>query len=295
MEKIDPSKVDVHPILSGFPVLTEEQFAALVTSVEEHGVLEPITCVHNTQGHLLVVDGRHRLLAARKVGLKSIPAFVRETVNLADFVLEKAITGRQLTKTAICFLLLEKHPDLAGERDARKTKGLKTGASARVDLINTGSDSYRSLAEKYHVPFEYFSRIIGVKELCRAKSKDWDRVRHMVFAEEVCANRLASALGGWQAEHPLGKPVSDDAVIQDVKKKGAVNVEDGLIRSIMFLRNQGKHWHRLPEKIKLKAHDMWHDTIVNLPDDILEFTETAVHEAMSQRKRDKKNQESSHV
>jgi hypothetical protein len=289
LEYVNPQQIEVHPILKGFPALTGEQFSALLTSIAQNGVLEPITCVRDGSGILLVVDGRHRLAAAREAELKTIPAYIREdTYNLAEFVLEKAITGRQLTKTAICFLLLEKHPNLASDREDRKGGRPVNRPSKTVDLIN----SYRPLAEKYHVPFEYFSRILGVQELCRSKSKDWDRVRHMVFADEVCANRLASALGGWQAEHPLGKPVGDDAVAQEVKRKGAINVEDGLIRSIMFLRNQGKHWHRLPEKIKIKAHDMWHDTIVNLPDDILEFTETSVREALAQRKRDKKNRES---
>jgi len=56
-----------------------EKFRELVSSVREHGVLEPITVRHIEDGdYFQIITGERRYHAALEVGLSEIPAIVRE-------------------------------------------------------------------------------------------------------------------------------------------------------------------------------------------------------------------------
>ncbi|WP_307041790.1 ParB/RepB/Spo0J family partition protein [Agromyces ramosus] len=47
-----------------------------VASIREHGVIQPVLAVRNTDGTLSVRDGQRRTLGARAAGISSIPAYV---------------------------------------------------------------------------------------------------------------------------------------------------------------------------------------------------------------------------
>jgi len=67
----------------------EEALNELVMSVEEHGIIQPIT-VRRTEGNSYqLITGERRLKAAQKAGLKRIPAYVREAGD--DRMLELAL------------------------------------------------------------------------------------------------------------------------------------------------------------------------------------------------------------
>jgi len=48
----------------------------LITSIEKNGIIEPIYVQEDTGGNFYVVEGIRRFLAARKLGVEEIPAFV---------------------------------------------------------------------------------------------------------------------------------------------------------------------------------------------------------------------------
>jgi uncharacterized ParB-like nuclease family protein len=288
-KNLDPNDISEHPLLANIPLLSADKYEVLKQSIAEIGIQIPVTCIHGKGDQYVLIGGRHRLKAAKELHLQRIPAVIQaDGEDILKFILDTTITGRQLTKTGICLLLMEKHPDLIKDRESRKAKALKIGLVARVQSMNTENDSFRSLAKTYKIPFQYFTWVLEAMELCRAKSRDMDRIRHMVFFEEVCANRLASSLRGWQAEHLAGTKIGDEDVTQEVKNKSPVNIQKGLFRSIMFVRNQGQHWLRMTKEQDLKCREMWRETIVNLPKDILEITKEAATEAIKKLERDNK-------
>jgi len=67
----------------------EEAMNELVMSVEEHGIIQPITVRRSTGSTYQLITGERRLKAARKVGLRQIPAYVREAGD--DKMLELAL------------------------------------------------------------------------------------------------------------------------------------------------------------------------------------------------------------
>ncbi len=56
----------------------EESLNELVMSVEEHGIIQPITVRRAADNSYQLITGERRLRAATKAGLKRIPAYVRE-------------------------------------------------------------------------------------------------------------------------------------------------------------------------------------------------------------------------
>jgi len=67
----------------------EEALNELVRSVEEHGIIQPITVRRAADSTFQLITGERRLMAARKAGLKRIPAYVREAGD--DRMLELAL------------------------------------------------------------------------------------------------------------------------------------------------------------------------------------------------------------
>lgn len=68
-----------------------EEFAELVHSVREFGVLQPVVVRKNEDGDYELIMGERRTRAAREAGLTSIPAIVRDTADehlLRDALLE---------------------------------------------------------------------------------------------------------------------------------------------------------------------------------------------------------------
>lgn len=67
----------------------EEALNELVLSVEEHGIIQPITVRRTEDNTYQLITGERRLRAAQKAGLKRIPAYVREAGD--DRMLELAL------------------------------------------------------------------------------------------------------------------------------------------------------------------------------------------------------------
>jgi ParB-like chromosome segregation protein Spo0J len=68
-----------------------EAFVALVESIREKGVLEPII-VTLQDGKYLLISGERRLLACRQLGMATIPARVFDTVTAKDEILALQLT-----------------------------------------------------------------------------------------------------------------------------------------------------------------------------------------------------------
>ncbi len=72
VEHIDPNVIVVEA-----NVRTEAKAPAkLVASIKRHGVLQPILARRDEQGNIIVRAGQLRTLAAREVGLATIPAYI---------------------------------------------------------------------------------------------------------------------------------------------------------------------------------------------------------------------------
>lgn len=78
--KLNPS--DIQPNnLQPRDFFNEEEMIGLVESIKRHGILQPVIVRPLSQGYMLIA-GERRWRAAKKIGLKEIPAIVRQADDL---------------------------------------------------------------------------------------------------------------------------------------------------------------------------------------------------------------------
>ena len=61
-----------------FKVLDDEKMDTLVDSIRENGILNPVIVRPDQSGNYEMISGHRRLHAAKIVGLKKVPAIVKE-------------------------------------------------------------------------------------------------------------------------------------------------------------------------------------------------------------------------
>lgn len=111
------SDMPFHPVVDLFPPMSEEQFRGLVEDIKEHGVRVPVL-VHDCK----IVDGRHRWLACRELGI-TCPT---ETLDLpgessvVSHVISLNAKRRHLTPSQLGMVATDALPLYEAEAAARK-------------------------------------------------------------------------------------------------------------------------------------------------------------------------------
>ena len=115
----------------------EEALDELVTSIEEHGIIQPITVRRVDDTRFQLITGERRLRAAAKAGLKNVPAYVREAEdeNMLELALVENIQREDLDAIEVaisyqrlideCKLTQENLGDRVGKKRATVTNYLR--------------------------------------------------------------------------------------------------------------------------------------------------------------------------
>ncbi len=90
--ELEIEKIQV-PDLRVTSQVEDAMFDELVESIRKNGILQPIT-VSNSGGSLILVDGLHRLLAAKQIGLLTVPAIITDDSE-ADIMVKNLFLNRQ--------------------------------------------------------------------------------------------------------------------------------------------------------------------------------------------------------
>ncbi len=165
-----------HPLSAAFPAMQADEYQGLKDSIENVGVLEPITLFDGG-----ILDGWHRYNAARDVGMPCPMVELGADVDPGDFVLVKNKDRRNLTasqkaaavtavhmcrpahrpnKSAPGADLLKSTKELAvmagvGERTIEQAKAVHVGAVPAVqDAVKTGAVSVKVAAAVARLPPE---------------------------------------------------------------------------------------------------------------------------------------------
>jgi hypothetical protein len=197
--EVNPLYLMEHSVLENIPRLAPDQLESLRESIARRGLMEPLDVVPNPEheGAYLIIDGRHRFEILRKAN-QPIPCIVHAEKDPLDFAIDKAVQGRQLTKSGVVLMLFLNHPDLADKR----ARALRTKAGVEPpERFRT----FSSLAEKYRVPPEYFYALAEIKD--HADEEKWEVAKHKILVDEICIPRVRSAMEG--AELTKGKKRAD--------------------------------------------------------------------------------------
>lgn len=243
----------------------------------------PLRGVVEESGMVSIFAGRHRRKIAIELGLAEIPIVTNNGVRLLDFVIEEAVTGRQLTKSGVALVLFEKHPALA--KGAWRRKGsldkanaangnhAKNGDGGRsaATIDDSGEDSFRVLAERYGVPRDYFVLLAAIRygrkgaahRIAAASKAQWTEVKRAIIEDGVAITRLFAGYQGGDATR--GKHRSDPCYLM-LDRNGGLQ---GLMpEALTSLENGFKAWRKLNLEARAKLRERWHEVLDGLPEDL---------------------------
>jgi len=104
---VSPDEIGI-PEVRVTSVMDQELLDELIESIKQRGILEPIA-VARVDGKLVLIDGLHRLYAAKKLGMKKVPVIIKD-IPMDQVLIENLIRNRQ-----------RGHSDPAQEAEVLKT------------------------------------------------------------------------------------------------------------------------------------------------------------------------------
>jgi len=110
---------EFHPLSDIFPMMSGEEFEALVDDIKRNGLLEPIWLYEGK-----ILDGRNRYKACLEAGIEPKFAEYKGDSPLA-FIVSKNIKRRHLTATQLAVVTLKLRPHLEAEARKRQLSRLK--------------------------------------------------------------------------------------------------------------------------------------------------------------------------
>jgi ParB family chromosome partitioning protein len=130
----------------------EEALNELVMSVEEHGIIQPITVRRAADNSYQLISGERRVRAAEKAGLKRIPAFVREAgdEHMLELALVENIQREDLDaiEVAISYQRLIEEFDLTQEGLGDKVGKKRATIANYLRLLNLPVEIQSGIREK---------------------------------------------------------------------------------------------------------------------------------------------------
>jgi ParB-like chromosome segregation protein Spo0J len=138
-----PSKYTIHPAANIFPMLSDDDFAALKQDIETNGQLDDIAFFEE-----MVIDGRNRLRACEELGIEPQWYELTECKDPVAYVLSKNLHRRHLTPSqrAQC---AEAVATLREGRPSNET--MQTCTVSMEQAADAFSVSRRSVATARHV------------------------------------------------------------------------------------------------------------------------------------------------
>jgi ParB family chromosome partitioning protein len=145
----------------------EESLNELVMSVEEHGIIQPITVRRGTDNTYQLISGERRVRAAEKAGLKRIPAFVREAgdENMLELALVENIQREDLDaiEIAISYQRLIEEFDLTQEALGERVGKKRATITNYLRLLNLPVEIQTAIREK-KITMGHARALLGIED-----------------------------------------------------------------------------------------------------------------------------------
>ncbi|MDP3209003.1 MAG: ParB N-terminal domain-containing protein, partial [Rhodoglobus sp.] len=186
IEHIDPAEIEVETNIR----TTVKLDSVFLASIREYGVLTPVGCRRNEDGTVALRVGQRRILAAREVGLASIPAYIVEgdestaTRLLEQFAENEHRASLTEPERAAVFQQLA-FEGLTVPQIAKRTGVKKTVVEAGITVAD--SEFAGKIATKHEVTLDQAAAILefeddpkAVKSLVQTAEDAPDQFRHEV-------------------------------------------------------------------------------------------------------------------
>jgi ParB family chromosome partitioning protein len=145
----------------------EESLNELVQSVEEHGIIQPITVRRTADNSYQLISGERRMKAALKAGLKRIPAFVREAgdENMMELALVENIQREDLDaiEVAISYARLIEEFELTQEELGGRVGKKRATIANYLRLLNLPVEIQTGIREK-KISMGHARALVGIED-----------------------------------------------------------------------------------------------------------------------------------
>ena len=192
----------------------EESLNELVMSVEEHGIIQPITVRRAADNSYQLITGERRMKAAVKAGLKRIPAFVREAgdENMLELALVENIQREDLgaIEVAISYQRLIEEFDLTQEALGDRVGKKRATIANYLRLLNLPVEIQTGIREK-KISMGHARALVGIED--------------KEYQVEVFSKILSQDLSVRQVES-LAKKSKDIGISQETPEEIRSDYED---------------------------------------------------------------------
>lgn len=262
---LDPAELHVHPDAKGLHSLADDdpRFIALVESMRLSGFDpdKPLT-VDSTKR---VLDGRHRLRAAKRLQLERVPCVVRNEAESATIILNSTIARKHFTKGALAYDVYPLFEKAHREAAARQTENLKKGLIFPSPIQSaTGRKRVEDFARLLGISTDLFQQAAKVHEIFEKDAAYKAAMEPRIFAEPV---------GG---EHEDRRPVGLGAVIagwggqKATKSQPKVQTEQLELfeEGFVVLRKRFTYWQKFSDQEKAALRPVIRQVVEDMPEDL---------------------------
>ncbi len=168
----------------------EEALNELVQSVEEHGIIQPITVRRAADNSYQLISGERRMKAAVKAGLKRIPAFIREAgdENMLELALVENIQREDLDaiEVAISYARLIEEFALTQEELGDRVGKKRATIANYLRLLNLPVEIQTGIREK-KISMGHAKALAGIED------KDYQlEVFSKILSQELSVRQVES-------------------------------------------------------------------------------------------------------
>lgn len=193
----------------------EEALHELAASMQQHGLINPITLYEDEEGRLIIIAGHRRFLAAVLLKWEEIPARVKKDTNKTGIKTIAAVENLHRED-----LDLIEEADLIG--DLYYEEKLSIGAIA--DMLNRGKQWVQSRLEIRMYPMDVLEALqrkivkLGVARLIAAIQEDV--FRKWILDMAVNSGATEAMIAQWIKDHNAGMTTEEAQKIIEEKAEG---------------------------------------------------------------------------
>jgi len=238
--KIPLSQIEVNPFQPRAD-FDAERLNELAESIKVHGVIQPITVRSLGSGRFQLISGERRLRASKQVGLKEIPAFVREAGDqeMLELALIENIQREDLNaiEVAINYKRLIDECNLTQEALAVRVGKNRTSVTNYLRLLKLPPDIQKGIKEK-KIDMSHARAIVNVE----------DPVKQLLLYKEIIQH-------GWSV-----RQVEDSVRKLSNTKKQPAAVHDSL--PLAYRKIQDELSSLFSTKVKIKKYKGEHGEVI---------------------------------
>ena len=125
--QVKPVQYQIHDVAKLFPLMSEEEYTALVGDIKKHGLREAIWLFEGK-----IIDGRNRYRACNEIGIEPQYRYYDDKDSLIEFVVSQNLHRRHLSSSQRAMLAVAIKKEI--EKETKKRQIQLAGSRSRQDL-----------------------------------------------------------------------------------------------------------------------------------------------------------------